>query len=160
MKEITKDYIDKLREKYTEELSEFMGYEYSVIVNKIDDEYEATVEDLPGCVGYGDTEKEALENLAEYKEIWFLTCFKNGVRPPTPQEAREVFKVLIRLPRELHLKAARTASQIGMSFNSFVIESLRQAINVNRFHIIHGFPEEESEYERKNIYGQPYNSAA
>lgn len=160
MKEITEDRINELARKYSNLLEEYMGYNYSIAVSKIDDEFEALVEELPGCVGYGLTEKKALEDLELNKRIWLLFSFDAGVRPPTPQEAREVFKVLVRLPRELHLKAARTASQIGMSFNSFVIESLRQTIMEIRIHVIPSIPEEESGYERNNIYGQPYNSAA
>ena len=81
MKEITEQSISKLEEAYKKELTEYMKYDYPISVSKIEGEYEAVIEDLPGCVGYGSTKTEALDNLNEYKKIWFLYSFKNGVHP-------------------------------------------------------------------------------
>ena len=156
MKTITDEAIKIWEKQYSGQLNKYMQYNYPIFVSKIDDEYEALIEDLPGCVGYGETEEAALKDLETNKRIWFLITFKNGVRPPTPKEAREVLKVLVRLPRELHMKAARTAGRMGMSFNTFVIESLRQAIGTPNYQV----SQKEIEYERQNTWEPEYNLAA
>jgi len=156
MKVLTDKRINDLENKFSDMFRKYMKFDYPVFVSKIDDEFEAVIEDLPGCVGYGPTEEAALKDLEINKRIWLLITFDNGVLPPTPKEARNEFKVLVRLPRELHLKAARTAAQKGMSFNSFVIASLRKAIGTPMFHFIGKEPEDE----RQNIWGEDYKLTA
>ena len=61
---------------------------YAVIIEPLPEEegggYLATVPDLPGCMSDGETEAEALENVADAIEAWLDGAAELGRTPPPP----------------------------------------------------------------------------
>jgi len=130
---ITKDELERVAEKYSDLLQQYMSYEYPITIYEDNGLWVAEIEDLPGCMSFGDTKEEALANLDEAKRNWFLLAFHAGVFPKKPKEMEKEDRVLLRIPTELHLKIAKLASQEGKSFNSYVIGVLRKHIDRKTF---------------------------
>lgn len=85
--------------------------------------------EFPGCLATGDTPAEALDNLEEVAESWIESALANGQRIPDPAEAEEYSgKLLLRMPKTLHRKAARIAEREGVSLNHLIAVSLAQYV--------------------------------
>jgi predicted RNase H-like HicB family nuclease len=48
--------------------------------------YTASIPDLPGCIGKGYTEKEALDNLKKDKNRWIENAINKGITIPEPSK--------------------------------------------------------------------------
>jgi len=60
---------------------------YPFTVHPSDEGYEITFPDLPGCATYGDTLKEAIDNIDVAKLVWISGLLRAGERVPEPGEA-------------------------------------------------------------------------
>ncbi|RKZ25877.1 hypothetical protein DRQ29_05675 [bacterium] len=123
---IKKEEMEKIKKKYSKELKKYMNFNYPITIQKFDSEYIASIEELPGCEAYGKTIEEALENLRYSKENWLLLSFRKGFFPPLPKNDD---RLVIRIPKELHLKLGEFANRRNISFNSFLVDILSDWIN-------------------------------
>lgn len=55
-----------------------MNYEV-VLIPAEEGEYTVVVPALPGCISEGDTEEEALENIKDAIQGWFIVARKQGL---------------------------------------------------------------------------------
>ncbi|MCK5832944.1 type II toxin-antitoxin system HicB family antitoxin [bacterium] len=128
-KMITQEDLDRTERMHREEVEEYMGYDYPITIMQYEDYWMATIEELPGCDGYGDSPDEAVADLNADKKDWFLMSFMKGHKPPKPKKQQEIVRLLVRMDVSLHLKLSEKAVQQNRSLNSFINNSLWNCIN-------------------------------
>ncbi len=86
------------------------------------------------CIGDGETELEAIENLKKRLKQLLQEYLKKGIDIPEPK--KEEFKdysgrILLRLPVDLHYKLATQAKTNNMSLNSYIIYLLSTELTLD-----------------------------
>lgn len=107
--------------------ADYMKRPYArVLVPEDDGTYRGEILEFPGCISTGDTPAEALESLEEIAESWIASALANGQSVPAPFSECEEYsgKILLRMPKSLHRKAAHMAGREGVSLNQFITTSL------------------------------------
>jgi predicted RNase H-like HicB family nuclease len=71
----------------------YMTLPYTTVLRRDGDkDVIAHIEELPGCVGHGSDEAEAIENLRKMQRLWLEDCIENGqlfpARAATPSRAQ------------------------------------------------------------------------
>ena len=103
--------------------------------------YTARVMEFPGCVAQGDTISEAHERLERAAEDWIRAALDSGQDiPPPAEEQRYSGRILVRLPKSLHRRAAEAAETrtvsveeipdelAGVDIGPGAIEEFREAL--------------------------------
>ena len=102
------------------------GYFGSIHYNPEDRIFYGKIEFIRALVSYEGKDAETLEAaFAEAVEDYLATCSESGMEPERPFKG----SFNIRIPPELHERAAIAASQQGISLNRFVAEALSHAVN-------------------------------
>jgi antitoxin HicB len=98
-----------------------------------DGSFSAEILEFPGCFAAGETGSEALQNLENVAEGWILGVLAKNERVPEPLQDREAFsgKLVLRLPRSLHKKAAFAAEREGVSLNQFISACVAEAVGLS-----------------------------
>jgi predicted RNase H-like HicB family nuclease len=106
---------------------EYLALPYTLIVrwSSEDELFVATVKEIKGCTGHGDTEAEAIamarDNLAE----WIAFSLERGDGIPVPREdTLPSGKWLQRVPRSLHAELVELAERDNTSLNQLVTSIL------------------------------------
>lgn len=89
----------------------------------------ATVPDLPGCMADGETEAEAMAEVREAIVAWCALAEENGDKIPEPKSYNpEDFsgKLLLRMPKSLHMHLSEMAKNEGVSINQLINMLLTQ----------------------------------
>ena len=95
--------------------------------------YLATVLDLPGCIGDGETETEAIADARAAIDAWIKVAEEFGDLIPKPSQLDQYSgKFVIRIPKSLHMRVAELARREGVSLNQFVLTSLAEAVGGKR----------------------------
>ncbi len=90
--------------------------------------YMASVPDLPGCMGDGETEAAAIEDAQSAIASWIETAEKFGDPVPEPNRVADYSgKFVTRIPKSLHMSLAAIARREGVSLNQFVLTKLAEA---------------------------------
>ncbi len=66
-------------------------YEVIIFWSAEDESYVAEIPELPGCMGHGDTQEEALANAKAAERLWLETAKEFGDPIPKPLGRRLVF---------------------------------------------------------------------
>ncbi|MEQ9643055.1 MAG: toxin-antitoxin system HicB family antitoxin [Alphaproteobacteria bacterium] len=114
--------MDNLQAKVMEHLRK----PYARVVTPEDDgTFRAEILEFSGCLATGDTAAKALEALERVAESWLEFVLEKGQRVPDPIETAEYSgKLMLRLPKSLHKKAAHAADRDGVSLNQFIVSSV------------------------------------
>lgn len=100
-----------------------------IVVPDSDGTYRAEIVEFPGCIATGDTAAEALANLEDTAWDWLEAAIERGQRIPEPVEAAGYSgKLVVRLPKSLHKKAAYQAARDGVSLNQFIVTSIAEQV--------------------------------
>jgi len=100
-----------------------------IVVPDSDGTYRAEIVEFPGCIATGDTAAEALANLEDTAWDWLEAVIERGQRIPEPVEAAGYSgKLVVRLPKSLHRKAAYQAARDGGSLNQFIVTSIAEQV--------------------------------
>jgi len=100
-----------------------------VVIPESDGTYRGEILEFPGCIATGDTPAEALEALEEVAAEWLEAALERGQSIPEPVENNEFSgRLVLRMPKSLHKKAARIAERDGVSLNQFILMSLAEQI--------------------------------
>ena len=103
------------------------------VVPEFDGTFRAEIIEFPGCIATGDTAAEAFANLENTAESWLEATLARGQHIPEPIENTFFSgKLVVRLPKSLHKKAARTAVQEGVSLNQFIVGSIAEQVGYSR----------------------------
>ena len=71
--------------KLTGQLKTMKNYHFSVIVEKDEDGYFASCNELQGCVTQGDTYEEVIDNIKDAISLHFTDRVESGEKVPQPQ---------------------------------------------------------------------------
>jgi len=96
-------------------------YSFRIRWSDEDDEYLATVPEFPGLSAFGETIEEALAEARVALEGFIETYEARGIALPEPATERVYSgQVRLRLPRDLHARAAAMAEEHGVSLNNYL----------------------------------------
>jgi antitoxin HicB len=107
-------------------------YPARVFWNDEDDGFIATAPDLPGCSAFGKTQQEALTQLQDAIVAWIEAA--QSAKNPIPEPSRPALeskysgRVLLRMPRALHLRLAQGAELEDVSLNQYIVFLLASAV--------------------------------
>jgi len=110
---------------------------YPVQVRPLSEEegggYLATAIDLPGCLGDGETEAEAIADVRNAIKCWIASAKKHGDSIPEPNQLDKYSgKFVARVPKSLHMALVEVARREGVSLNQFVVSKLAEAVGEKR----------------------------
>jgi predicted HicB family RNase H-like nuclease len=104
---------------------EYKGYTGSIEYSKEDDLIYGKVLGIQGLVSFeGKTGKELELDFVEAIDEYLSVCKEQGITPEKPFKG----SFNVRIPTELHQKAALLAMKDKMSLNNFVVESIRERV--------------------------------
>jgi predicted RNase H-like HicB family nuclease len=94
--------------------------------------YTARVMEFPGCVTQGDSIAQAHERLERAAEDWIRAALDSGQDIPRPaQEQSYSGRILVRLPRSLHQRAAEAAEADATSLNQFIVAAVAERVGAS-----------------------------
>jgi predicted RNase H-like HicB family nuclease len=111
--------------------AEYLQAPYSrvVIPDQETGTYTARILEFPGCVTQGDSLVEAYERLESAAEAWIGAALDMGQDIPAPAEEQSFSgRILVRLPRTLHRRAAELAEGDSTSLNQFIVAALAERV--------------------------------
>jgi len=113
------------------DLNYYLKLKYPVELVETDSGFVVSHPDLPGCASFGDTIPEAIDSLAEVRELWLQGQIEaHGIAPePRPPEEYSG-RFVIRLPKWLHRVLDAEAQRQACSLNSLVVSMLSLGIGV------------------------------
>jgi len=98
-----------------------------VLIPESDGSYRAEILEFPGCLAEGDSAAEAFSALEAAAESWLEAAIEMGAQIPSPFDENDYSgKLVLRLPKSLHRKAAIAAERDGVSLNQFLVASLAE----------------------------------
>ena len=113
-------------------MSETPRYPKHVFWSDQDQGFIAIAPDLPGSSSFGETEAEALTELDQAIEAWIEAARAAGNAVPAPSRPASLDlpsgKVLVRMPKGLHRRAALCAEREDVSLNQFIVACLAEAV--------------------------------
>ncbi len=114
----------------------YLGKPYGrVVTPESDGSFHAEILEFPGCIAIGDEPAEALANLEEVAASWLEATIEKGQDVPEPQDASGFSgKLVLRLPKSLHRKAARQAARDNVSLNQFIVASVAEQVGARVIH--------------------------
>ena len=100
-----------------------------VVVPEPDGTFRAEIMEFPGCIATGDTAAEALASLENVAESWLEATIARGQHVPEPMEGGGFSgKLVVRLGRDLHRRAAHMAANEDVSLNQFIVSSVAEHV--------------------------------
>jgi len=98
--------------------------------------YRAEIIEFPGCFAEGDTAAEAAANLEDAAQSWLESTIARGQTVPEPMDELDYSgKLVVRLPKSLHRRAAYAANREGVSLNQFIVSSIAEQIGGYRWSV-------------------------
>jgi antitoxin HicB len=110
--------------------SEILRRPYArVLTPEPEGQYTAEIMEFPGCVAYGDNAAEALKNLDEVSIEWVRASLEQGQDIPGPMANIDYSgRLVLRMTKGLHQRAAMCAEREGVSLNQFIVTCLAEAV--------------------------------
>jgi predicted RNase H-like HicB family nuclease len=93
-----------------------------------DGSYVAEVVEMPGCLAAGADPNEAVSMLRDSFALWVKETLAAGRPVPPPARVGPNGRILLRLPKSLHARAAQAAARDGVSMNAFVMAAVAERI--------------------------------
>ena len=102
----------------------------------------AEIMEFPSCVAYGDNAANALARLEDVAAEWIAATVEQGQDIPEPMDSTDFSgKLVLRMSRGLHRRAALCAERESVSLNSFIVTSLAEAVGERaRPNVVHFEP--------------------
>jgi predicted HicB family RNase H-like nuclease len=93
--------------------------------------FKAEILEFPGCFAVGDTAAEALASLEEVAVDWIAATIAQGQDIPEPTESTAYSgKLVLRMSKTLHRKAAQFALRDGVSLNQFIVNCVAEHVGM------------------------------
>jgi predicted RNase H-like HicB family nuclease len=100
-----------------------------IVIPEIDGTYRGEILEFPGCIATGDTPAETLHSLEEVAAEWLAAALAQNQPIPEPAENTEFSgRLVLRMPKSLHKKAAQLTVRDGVSLNQFIVTSLAEQV--------------------------------
>lgn len=105
---------------------ELDGYTAIIHYNPETDQFRGEIQGLNGGADfYGNSPEELRREFRTSLDFFLETCAKHGIEPRKPASG----KFVVRLPADLHAKAAIAAMAAGISLNTFVERAIRHELH-------------------------------
>jgi antitoxin HicB len=92
-------------------------------------QYFAEIVEFPGCFATGDSPQAALMSLEEVAADWIASSLSQGQSIPEPMDSAGYSgKLVLRMPKSLHRRAAIYASKDDVSLNQFIVSCLAEKV--------------------------------
>jgi predicted HicB family RNase H-like nuclease len=110
--------------------AEYLKRPYSrVVVPESDGTFRGEILEFPGCIAAGDTAQETLAKLEDVADSWLQSMLARGQQIPEPIEANNYSgKLVLRLSKSVHQKAAVAARLDGVSLNYFIANCVAEHV--------------------------------
>jgi predicted RNase H-like HicB family nuclease len=106
-----------------------LPYRCELYFDKEDDAWIIRFPELPGCIADGSTPEEAFRAGEEAKSLWLETAIDHGDDVPLPEpEPLYSGRLVLRLPKGLHTRAARAAQREGVSLNTYLVQAVTESV--------------------------------
>jgi predicted RNase H-like HicB family nuclease len=100
-----------------------------VLTPEPDGQYTAEIMEFPNCVAFGDSTSAALANLEDVAADWIAAALEQGQDIPDPMDNADYSgRLVLRMPKGLHRRAALLAEREGVSLNQFIVTCLAEAV--------------------------------
>lgn len=87
--------------------------------------FHAEILEFSGCFAQGRTLEEAYANLENAAASWIEVCLSRGQEVPEPSSSLTYSgRIVLRLPRGIHKKAAQLAARDETSLNSYLVSAV------------------------------------
>jgi predicted RNase H-like HicB family nuclease len=112
--------------------AEYLSEPYTrLVIPESDGSFRAEVLEFPGCVAAGENPAEALETLEEVAADWISVTLNQGQNIPAPLDSAGYSgKLVIRMPKGVHKKAAQFAEREGVSLNQFIVTCIAEQVGM------------------------------
>jgi len=102
---------------------------HRVVVPDGPDAFLARISEFTGCMVLEPTAAEALTRLEELAFGWIESALERGQDIPEPHEEPTYSgKLMLRLPKSLHQKAAEAANRDDVSLNQFIVAAVAEQL--------------------------------
>ena len=103
---------------------------YSIeLLTEADGTYCASLVEIPGVTAAGDDPAQTVQMLRDSFELWTADARSNGDEVPAPLNQETVSgRFLLRLPRDVHARAAREAARQGTSLNTWIVAAVAERL--------------------------------
>jgi predicted HicB family RNase H-like nuclease len=99
------------------------------VIPESDGTFRAEIIEFPGCIAVGDTAAAALASLEHVAVSWLQSVIARKQPIPEPVGNNGYSgKLLVRLPKSLHKKAAQISAKDGVSLNQFIVSSIAEQV--------------------------------
>jgi predicted HicB family RNase H-like nuclease len=99
------------------------------VIPENDGTFRSEILEFPGCIASGDTAAQALSSLEDVAESWLESMLARGQSVPEPVEENEFSgKLVLRLAKSIHQKAAKAARRDGVSLNTFIANCVAEHV--------------------------------
>lgn len=114
----------------TRDLEYYCGLHYPVELLQDEESFVVSHPDLPGCISFGDSPNDALDNLKQVTSLWIQGQLRSGQNIPEPSTPdRYSGKFVLRIPKMLHRLLEYHANREGVSLNTYVTSLLSGALS-------------------------------
>lgn len=106
---------------------------HRVVVPDGPDAFLARISEFTGCMVLEPTAAEALTRLEELAFGWIESALERGQDIPEPHEEPTYSgKLMLRLPKSLHQKAAEAANRDDVSLNQFIVAAVAEQLGARK----------------------------
>jgi predicted HicB family RNase H-like nuclease len=114
------------------ESTEYLKKPYArMVFPESDGSFRGEILEFPGCVAIGDNPADALENVEETAVDWINAALEQGQNIPEPMESAGFSgKLVLRMPKGLHKKAAQFAEREDVSLNQFIVTCVAEHVGM------------------------------
>jgi predicted RNase H-like HicB family nuclease len=89
-----------------------------VLIPEPNGQFTAEIIEFPNCVASGNSATDALANLEQVAADWIAAALEQGQDIPEPMESADYSgRLVLRMPKGLHRRAALLAEREGASLN-------------------------------------------
>ena len=104
-------------------------YQRVLIPDEESGTFTAQIAEFPGCITEGDTPSKAYESLEAAAESWLEAALESGIPIPEPESESEYSgRVVLRMPRSTHKRAAQAAARDEVSLNTFLVSAVAERL--------------------------------
>ena len=103
---------------------------YSIeLLTETDGTFCASLVEIPGVTAAGDDPGHTVEMLRDSFDLWTADARSKGEEVPGPLNDETVSgRFLLRLPRDIHARAAREAARQGTSLNTWIVAAVAERL--------------------------------
>ncbi len=102
---------------------------YAFTLRQVEDGYEITFPELPGCVTQVDSLDDVNTKIRQVKRTWISALLESGYQIPEPRDNVEFSgRILLRCPSSLHKALVEMAALEGTSLNQLLIQAASQLL--------------------------------